>query len=131
MISFGLSPMADLHKLTKLDIIGIEYHAIKFMTTNKVNLDSLNVNPSGGGIFGFGNFAEIWNGRMAMLGIAAALIGEVLTGKGILGQVGITSPGGGILVALFLTGFTIATTMGYYAIKLNKVEETESPSSAS
>jgi Chlorophyll A-B binding protein len=101
------------------------------MTTNKINLDSLNVNPSGGGIFGFGNFAETWNGRMAMIGFAAALVSEVLTGKGILGQIGITSPGGGILVALFLTGFTVATTIGYYAIKLNKVEETEPQNIAS
>jgi Chlorophyll A-B binding protein len=100
------------------------------MTTNKINLDSLNVNPSGGGIFGFGNFAEIWNGRMAMIGFASALVSEVLTGKGILGQIGITSPGGGILVALFLTGFTVATTVGYYAIKLNKIDGTEPESIA-
>jgi Chlorophyll A-B binding protein len=100
------------------------------MTTNKIDLGNLNVNPSGGGIFGFGNFAEIWNGRMAMLGLVAALVGEVLTGKGILGQIGITSPGGGILVALFLTGFTVATTIGYYAVKLNKIEGTEPESIA-
>jgi Chlorophyll A-B binding protein len=100
------------------------------MTTNKINLDSLNVNPSGGGIFGFGNFAEIWNGRMAMIGFASALVSEVLTSKGILGQIGITSPGGGILVALFLTGFTVATTVGYYAIKLNKIDGTEPESIA-
>ena len=28
---------------------------------------NLNVNPTGAGIFGFGNFAETWNGRMAMM----------------------------------------------------------------
>ncbi|NJL42601.1 MAG: chlorophyll A-B binding protein [Pseudanabaena sp. SU_2_4] len=76
-------------------------------------------------------FAETWNGRMAMIGFAAGLVSEVLTGKGILGQIGITSPGGGVLVALFLTGFTVATTIGYYAVKLNKFEEAEPQNSAS
>jgi hypothetical protein len=94
-------------------------------TINKIDLSELNVNPSGQGVFGFSNFAEIWNGRMAMIGFLAALASEVLTGKGILGQIGINTTGGGILVALFLTGFTIATTVGYYAVKLNKVQGTE------
>jgi hypothetical protein len=105
------------------------------MTTNttidKINLDKLNVNPSGQGVFGFSNFAEIWNGRMAMLGFLAALASEVLTGKGILGQIGINTTGGGILVALFLTGFTVATMLGYYAVKLNKVQGNEPQSIAS
>lgn len=95
-------------------------------TINKINLDDLNVNPSGEGVFGFSNFAEIWNGRMAMLGFLAALASEIVTGKGILGQIGINTTGGGILVALFLTGFTIATTLGYYAVKLNKIQITGS-----
>jgi hypothetical protein len=101
------------------------------MTTNKINLDNFNVNPTGNGVFGFSNFAETWNGRMAMIGFVAALASEFVTGKGILGQIGITSTGGGILVALFLTGFTVATTVGYYAIKVNKIEATEPQGSAS
>ena len=48
----------------------------------------LNVNPTGAGLFGFGNFAETWNGRMAMIGLVAGFANEVLTGKGILAQVG-------------------------------------------
>ena len=39
--------------------------------------------------FGFVNFAEIWNGRLAMLGILIGLTTEVLTGQGILTQIGI------------------------------------------
>ena len=39
--------------------------------------------------FGFVNFAEIWNGRLAMMGILIGLTTEVLTGQGILTQMGI------------------------------------------
>ena len=39
--------------------------------------------------FGFVNFAETWNGRLAMLGILIGLSTEILTGQGILGQMGI------------------------------------------
>ncbi len=39
--------------------------------------------------YGFVNFAEIWNGRLAMLGILIGLTTELLTGQGILTQMGI------------------------------------------
>ena len=39
--------------------------------------------------FGFVNFAEIWNGRLAMMGIVIGLSTELLTGQGILRQIGI------------------------------------------
>jgi hypothetical protein len=39
--------------------------------------------------FGFVNFAETWNGRLAMLGFAIGLGTELLTGQGILGQLGL------------------------------------------
>jgi hypothetical protein len=90
-----------------------------YMTTNKIDLETINVNPTGKGVFGFSNFAEVWNGRMAMIGFAAGLAGEFTTGKGILGQVGITSTGGSLLVALFLVGFTFAAIIGYYAVKFS------------
>jgi Chlorophyll A-B binding protein len=93
------------------------------MITNTI--ESTNVNPTGQGVFGFSNFAEIWNGRMAMIGFVAALANEVVTGKGILGQIGINTSGGDILVALFLSGFTAAALIGYYAIKITNVESTE------
>ena len=37
--------------------------------------------------FGFVNFAETWNGRLAMLGIVIGLGTELLTGQGILSQI--------------------------------------------
>ena len=38
--------------------------------------------------YGFVDYAEIWNGRLAMLGIVVGLSTELLTGQGILGQIG-------------------------------------------
>ncbi|MGL6132955.1 MAG: chlorophyll a/b-binding protein [Prochlorococcaceae cyanobacterium] len=39
--------------------------------------------------FGFVNFAETWNGRLAMMGFVIGLATEVLTGQGILSQIGL------------------------------------------
>lgn len=39
--------------------------------------------------FGFVSFAETWNGRLAMLGFVIGLATEVLTGQGILAQIGL------------------------------------------
>jgi len=39
--------------------------------------------------FGFVALAETWNGRMAMLGFVIGLATELLTGQGILGQLGL------------------------------------------
>jgi ferrochelatase len=39
--------------------------------------------------FGFVGFAETWNGRMAMLGFVIGLATELLTGQGILSQIGL------------------------------------------
>ena len=39
--------------------------------------------------FGFVNFAETWNGRLAMMGIVLGLFTELLTGQGILVQMGL------------------------------------------
>ena len=39
--------------------------------------------------FGFVAFAETWNGRLAMLGIVIGLATEVITGQGILSQIGL------------------------------------------
>jgi len=39
--------------------------------------------------FGFSTFAETWNGRLAMLGFAIGLATELLTGQGILSQIGL------------------------------------------
>jgi hypothetical protein len=82
----------------------------------------LNVNPTGAGVFGFSNFAETWNGRMAMIGLVAGFANEVVTGKGILAQVGITG-GISVLFTLFFAGFTVATLLGYYAVKATQNAE--------
>ncbi len=39
--------------------------------------------------FGFVAFAELWNGRLAMVGFVLGLATELLTGQGILSQVGL------------------------------------------
>ena len=39
--------------------------------------------------FGFVNYAETWNGRLAMLGIVIGLGTELLTGRGLLVQMGL------------------------------------------
>ena len=39
--------------------------------------------------FGFVTFAETWNGRLAMLGFVIGLATELLTGQGILAQIGL------------------------------------------
>jgi len=39
--------------------------------------------------FGFVGFAETWNGRLAMLGFVIGLGTELLTGQGILSQIGL------------------------------------------
>ena len=38
--------------------------------------------------FGFSFFAETWNGRLAMMGFIIGLGTELLTGQGILSQIG-------------------------------------------
>jgi len=38
---------------------------------------------------GFTEFAETWNGRLAMIGFIAALAVEFATGKGVLAQLGL------------------------------------------
>ncbi|MDY6939124.1 MAG: chlorophyll a/b-binding protein [Cyanobacteriota bacterium] len=39
--------------------------------------------------FGFTQFAETWNGRLAMLGFVIGLATELITGQGILSQIGL------------------------------------------
>lgn len=39
--------------------------------------------------FGFTKFAETWNGRLAMMGFVIGLATELLTGQGILTQIGL------------------------------------------
>ncbi|HBE21295.1 MAG TPA: high light inducible protein [Cyanobacteria bacterium UBA11149] len=41
------------------------------------------------GKLGFTNFAETWNGRLAMLGFLIGIATEYMTGQGILQQLGL------------------------------------------
>ena len=50
---------------------------------------STHVMTSSDSRFGFVAFAETWNGRMAMLGFVIGLATELLTGQGILSQIGL------------------------------------------
>ena len=45
--------------------------------------------PMGDAKFGFSSFAEQWNGRLAMMGFVIGLGTELLTGQGILHQIGL------------------------------------------
>lgn len=41
------------------------------------------------GTVGFTGFAETWNGRLAMLGFVIGIATELMTGQGILAQLGL------------------------------------------
>jgi hypothetical protein len=56
--------------------------AFSFVTNERFMADSTSR-------FGFVAFAETWNGRLAMLGFVIGLGTELLTGQGILGQLGL------------------------------------------
>jgi hypothetical protein len=48
-----------------------------------------NTTPKASSKVGFTEFAETWNGRLAMIGFVAALITEFVSGKGVLAQLGL------------------------------------------
>jgi len=56
---------------------------------NLINLSSSITMADNTPRFGFVGFAETWNGRLAMLGFVIGLGTELLTGQGILSQVGL------------------------------------------
>ena len=51
--------------------------------------DSTSTSSSTPSRFGFVAFAETWNGRLAMMGFVIGLATELLTGQGILSQIGL------------------------------------------
>eukprot|EP00249_Psilotum_nudum_P000350 c11569_g1_i1 orf=561-1259(-) len=77
--------------------------------------------------FGFGRKQERQVGRLAMVGFVSGVVMEVLTGKGVLGQLSINP----IAVRYpFLAGFTfllVAGLLGGYAVINNPPDESKAP----
>ena len=66
------SPLAT----TVHNLLHLSYHSVAAMAESASR-------------FGFVAFAETWNGRLAMLGFVIGLGTELLTGQGILSQIGL------------------------------------------
>lgn len=62
------------------------HFSLRSVTVIETTLDAMNESTSR---FGFVAFAETWNGRLAMLGFVIGLGTELLTGQGILTQIGL------------------------------------------
>uniref|UniRef100_A0A7I4EE66 LHC-related protein n=1 Tax=Physcomitrium patens TaxID=3218 RepID=A0A7I4EE66_PHYPA len=80
-----------------------------------------------GSFFGFGRFQELQVGRLAMVGFAAAVIMEVITGKGVLGQLGINPLA---VKGPFLAGFLfllIGGLLGGYVVINNPPDTSKAP----
>ena len=60
-----------------------------FVTFGPTNRFLLSMSDNTQARFGFVNFAETWNGRLAMMGFVIGLGTELLTGQGILSQIGL------------------------------------------
>lgn len=60
-----------------------------FTITYTQFLSRINIMDNQDKKFGFSQFAENWNGRLAMLGIVIGIATELLTGQGILSQLGL------------------------------------------
>ena len=73
-------------------------HTQQHTNTQKQFADSIGL-PTEEGIFGFRPFAEVWTGRLAMFGFAAAIVGEFEGKGGALQQLGL-EPSQGLLTGL-------------------------------
>ena len=80
-------------QLTEWDILDeslIFFHKFNLQTLRYLYLPQWSImNEDNQQRFGFVNFAETWNGRMAMMGILIGLGTELITGQSILRQIGI------------------------------------------
>ncbi|KAI8475645.1 MAG: hypothetical protein J3K34DRAFT_403970 [Monoraphidium minutum] len=74
--------------------------------------------PTEEGIFGFRPFAEVWVGRLAMMGFVTSIVEEAMTGQGTLRQIGLT-PSPGLLTAMLVAlGGAVTVGAGATAAKL-------------
>ena len=68
----------------------ISYAILRILDTSKPRNKEITVTMENKqNKFGFTNFAEIWNGRLAMIGFVSAIILELNTGHGVLKQLGL------------------------------------------
>lgn len=68
--------------------------------------------PTDEGLFGFRPFAEVWCGRLAMMGFVTSIVEEAITGQGTLAQIGLAAPSTatlGLLCAVFGTATLVGT----------------------
>ena len=72
--------------------------------------DSIGLDTSSG-IGGFTPFAEQWVGRWAQLGFVSSIVGEFVTGRGTLGQLGLETPSLPLLVVI-VASMGVATLAG-------------------
>ncbi|KIY99994.1 high intensity light-inducible lhc-like protein [Monoraphidium neglectum] len=74
--------------------------------------------PTGEGIFGFRPFAEVWVGRLAMMGFVTSIVEEATTGQGTLRQIGL-EPSPGLLAGLLgVLGVALVAGTASTAVKL-------------
>lgn len=69
-------------------------------------------------IFGFRPFAELWVGRLAMMGFLVSIIEEGVTGRGTLQQIGLGTPDNTLLYVI--CGLAVGATLAGTASTLNK-----------
>lgn len=80
-----------------------------------------------GSFFGFGRYQELQVGRLAMIGWTAAITMEVITGKGVLGQLGINSVAvkGPLLAGLIF--LLVGGLLGGYVVINNPPDTSKAP----
>ena len=70
--------------------LSISYAILRILDANKLCNEEITViMENKQNKFGFTNFAENWNGRLAMIGFISAIILELNTGHGVLRQLGL------------------------------------------
>ncbi len=62
---------------------------LRGVTHLNVSFEGLMIMAEENAKFGFTQIAENWNGRLAMLGFVIGLATELMTGQGILSQLGL------------------------------------------
>ena len=85
-MTMSMSPVVATAPVDRPDSLLHQIHCTR--STAPVPIASETMTDTTERRFGFVNFAETWNGRLAMLGFVIGLGTELLTGQGILNQLG-------------------------------------------